>query len=197
MIIINPDVFTTTTITNEKENCIDEEQYTNKNRSRSNSSQLKRNHYYDNSDVNEYEDNDYEDNDNTNEYDENKYDDYDDKSDFENNSDFESSDENDEKKRLYKSKKQYGQKHRLIEEKFVKKDPIQINDVFIHIRDLYSEEILQIIYYTLVMIDKSSHQKQETKDAINYNTYIQGLNMVLQNTNTQIQHWIKKNILIT
>lgn len=197
MIIINPDVFTTTTITNEKENCIDEEQYTNKNRSRSNSSQLKRNHYYDNSDVNEYEDNDYEDNDNTNEYDENKYDDYDDKSDFENNSDFESSDENDEKKRLYKSKKQYGQKHRLIEEKFVKKDPIQINDVFIHIRDLYSEEILQIIYYTLVMIDKSSHQKQETKDAIHYNTYIQGLNMVLQNTNIQIQHWIKKNILVT
>ena len=212
MIIINPDVFTTTTITNEKENCIDEEQYTNKNRSRSNSSQLKRNHYYDNSDVNEYEDNDYEDNDNTNEYDENKYDDntnkyedHDDKSDFENNSDFESSDENDEKKslhkskkRLYKSKKQYGQKPpRLIEEKFVKKDPIQINDVFIHIRDLYSEEILQIIYYTLVMIDKSSHQKQETKDAIHYNTYIQGLNMVLQNTNIQIQHWIKKNILVT
>ena len=212
MIIINPDVFTTTTITNEKENCIDEEQYTNKNRSRSNSSQLKRNHYYDNSDVNEYEDNDYEDNDNTNEYDENKYDDntnkyedHDDKSDFENNSDFESSDENDEKKslhkskkHLYKSKKQYTQKPPLLkEEKFVKKDPIQINDVFIHIRDLYSEEILQIIYYTLVMIDKSSHQKQETKDAIHYNTYIQGLNMVLQNTNIQIQHWIKKNILVT
>ncbi|NDG54208.1 MAG: hypothetical protein EBY39_14485 [Flavobacteriia bacterium] len=83
------------------------------------------------------------------------------------------------------------------EEKFVKKDPIQINDVFIHIRDLYSEEILQIIYYTLVMIDKSSQQNQETKDAIHYNTYIQGLNMVLQNTNTQIQHWIKKNILVT
>jgi len=47
------------------------------------------------------------------------------------------------------------------------------------------------------MIDKSAHQNQETKDAIHYNTYIQGLNMVLQNTNIQIQHWIKKNILVT
>ena len=220
MIIINPDVFTTTTITNEKENCIDEEQYTNNNRSRSNSSQLKRNYYYDDNEDEDNEDEDNEDEDNEdednededNEDEDNEDEDNDEKSDFENNSDFESSDENDEKKPLFKFKKQYTQKQYtqkqytqkqytqkppLKEEKFVKKDPIQINDVFIHIRDLYSEEILQIIYYTLVMIDKSSHQKQETKDAINYNTYIQGLNMVLQNTNTQIQHWIKKNILIT
>lgn len=198
MIIINPDVFTTTTIANNgKEDSIPDNQDTNKNRSRSNSSQLKRNHYYDD---NEDEDNEDEDEDEDNEdedNEDNEDEDDDDKCDFENNSDFESSDENDEKKPLFKFKKQYTQKPLLKEEKFVKKDPIQINDVFIHIRDLYSEEILQIIYYTLVMIDKSSQQNQETKDAIHYNTYIQGLNMVLQNTNTQIQHWIKKNILVT
>lgn len=217
MIIINPDVFastsTNTIISNEKEGSLNPNEHMNNNRFRSNSSQIKRNDYYDKydsshndseqEDSNE-EDSDEEDNEDNQEQniDEEKHND---DSDYESNSDFaNSSNEEDEKIPRYNGKykkhipkRVHLKEQHLKEKKFVKKDPIQINDVFIHIRDLYSEEILQIIYYTLVMIDKSSHQKQETKDAINYTTYIQGLNMVLQNTNTQIQQWIKKNILIT
>jgi len=219
MIIINPDVFastsTNTAISNEKEGSLNPNQNMNNNRSRSNSSQIKRNHYYDEYDSShndsDEEDHDEEQNQEQNQehnINEEKQNDYD--SDYESNSDFaNSSDEEDEKtpryhgkhkKRIPKRahlKEQHLKEQHLKEEKFVKKDPIQINDVFIHIRDLYSEEILQIIYYTLLMIDKSVQQNQETKDAIDYDTYIQGLNMVLQNTNTQIQQWIKKNILIT
>jgi len=75
----------------------------------------------------------------------------------------------------------------------LKKSNVNINDVFINIRDLYSEEILQVIYFTLLAINKDYSHNSDTTNI----HYINGLNDLLKSTNNNIQKWIKNNILIS
>ena len=61
-----------------------------------------------------------------------------------------------------------------------------IDDVFIRITDIYTQEIYNIIYNTLnIMI------KNDTSD----NTYIDGLNKLLEPTNNRIKKWIDEHIV--
>jgi hypothetical protein len=61
-----------------------------------------------------------------------------------------------------------------------------IDDVFIRITDIYTQEIYNIIYNTLnIMI------KNDTSD----NTYIDGLNKLLEPTNSRIKKWIDEHIV--
>ena len=61
-----------------------------------------------------------------------------------------------------------------------------IDEVFIEIRRLYSENEFIIIYQTLLMLEKHPE---------NYETYIQGLNLILIPVTEQIQKWINDNIV--
>ena len=58
--------------------------------------------------------------------------------------------------------------------------------MFIEIRRLYSENEFIIIYQTLLMLEKHPE---------NYETYIQGLNLILIHVTEQIQKWINDNIV--
>ena len=61
-----------------------------------------------------------------------------------------------------------------------------IDDVFIRITDIYTQEIYNIIYNTLNMMLKSD------TDA---NIYIDGLNKLLEPTNNRIKKWIDEHIV--
>ena len=61
-----------------------------------------------------------------------------------------------------------------------------IDDVFIRITDIYTQEIYNIIYNTLNIMIKSD------TDA---NIYIDGLNKLLEPTNSRIKKWIDEHIV--
>lgn len=61
-----------------------------------------------------------------------------------------------------------------------------IDDVFIRITDIYTQEVYNIIYNTLHMIIKN--------DTF-FNTYIDGLNKILEPTNSRIKKWIDEHIV--
>jgi hypothetical protein len=61
-----------------------------------------------------------------------------------------------------------------------------IDDVFIRITDIYTQEIYNIIYNTLNIMIKSD------SDA---NIYIDGLNKLLEPTNSRIKKWIDEHIV--
>jgi hypothetical protein len=61
-----------------------------------------------------------------------------------------------------------------------------IDDVFIRITDIYTQEIYNIIYNTLNIMIKSD---------IDANIYIEGLNKLLEPTNGRIKKWIDEHIV--
>jgi hypothetical protein len=61
-----------------------------------------------------------------------------------------------------------------------------IDDVFVRITDIYTQEIYNIIYNTLNIMIKSD------SDA---NIYINGLNKLLEPTNSRIKKWIDEHIV--
>jgi hypothetical protein len=61
-----------------------------------------------------------------------------------------------------------------------------IDDVFIRITDIYTQEIYYIIYNTLILMDQND---------IAYQTLIDGLNKILEPTNIKIKKWIDENIV--
>ena len=61
-----------------------------------------------------------------------------------------------------------------------------IDEVFIQIRKLYTTNEFIIIYQTLLMLEKNPE---------NYETYIQGINLLLVPVTNQIQKWINDNIV--
>jgi hypothetical protein len=63
---------------------------------------------------------------------------------------------------------------------------VDIDSIFIKISVLYSDDILRIIYNTLIEMER---------DDTNYLDYANGLNMMLQPTNIRIKKWIDENIL--
>jgi hypothetical protein len=62
----------------------------------------------------------------------------------------------------------------------------KIDDVFIRITDMYSQEIYYIIYNTLILMEKNDTA---------YQTLIEGLNKILEPTNIKIKKWIDENIV--
>lgn len=61
-----------------------------------------------------------------------------------------------------------------------------IDNVFVNITKLYSIQDYNIIYNTLVLLEKNPQ---------NYNEYINGINSILNPINTQIKKWINDNIV--
>ena len=59
----------------------------------------------------------------------------------------------------------------------------EIDEIFQNIVEIYNEEILNIIYSTLILIQKESQP-------IKINYYITGLNSLLTNHNNDIHQWI-------
>ena len=65
-------------------------------------------------------------------------------------------------------------------------DTKDIDDVFINITKLYSIQDYNIIYSTLILLEKNPQ---------NYNEYINGINSILNPINSQIKKWINDNIV--
>lgn len=65
-------------------------------------------------------------------------------------------------------------------------DTKEIDDVFVNITKLYSIQEYNIIYSTLLLLDKNPQ---------NYNEYINGINSILNPINCQIKKWINDNIV--
>jgi hypothetical protein len=65
-------------------------------------------------------------------------------------------------------------------------DTKDIDDVFINITKLYSIQDCNIIYSTLILLEKNPQ---------NYNEYINGINSILNPINSQIKKWINDNIV--
>lgn len=63
---------------------------------------------------------------------------------------------------------------------------IDMDTIFIKISDLYTDEIFQIIYNTLIEMER---------DDTNYLDYANGLNMILHPINIRIKKWIDENIV--
>ena len=61
---------------------------------------------------------------------------------------------------------------------------IDMDDIFIKISELYTDEIFKIIHHTLLAIKN---------DENNYMYYADGLNMILQPVNVRIKKWIDEN----
>jgi len=61
-----------------------------------------------------------------------------------------------------------------------------IDNIFIKITQLYSKEDLHVIYNTLLLIRNNSQ---------NFNTYMDGLNNILDPLNNKIKKWINENIV--
>jgi hypothetical protein len=62
----------------------------------------------------------------------------------------------------------------------------KIDDVFIRITDMYSQEIYYVIYNTLLLMEQNDTA---------YQTLIEGLNKILEPTNIKIKKWIDENIV--
>lgn len=63
---------------------------------------------------------------------------------------------------------------------------IDMDTIFIKISDLYGDEVFQIIYNTLIVMER---------DDTNYMDYANGLNMILHPINIRIKKWIDENIV--
>jgi hypothetical protein len=62
----------------------------------------------------------------------------------------------------------------------------KIDDVFIRITDIYTQEIYYIVYNTLILMEQNDNA---------YQTLIEGLNKILEPTNIKIKKWIDENIV--
>lgn len=65
-------------------------------------------------------------------------------------------------------------------------DVRNIDDIFIRITDIYTQEMYNIMYNTLILI-KNNEQM--------CNSYMDGLNKMLEPTNNRIKKWIDENIV--
>jgi len=63
---------------------------------------------------------------------------------------------------------------------------IDMDDIFIKISELYSDEVFKIIHHTLIAVKN---------DENNYMHYANGLNIILQPVNIRIKKWIDENIV--
>ncbi len=75
-----------------------------------------------------------------------------------------------------------------IDDMKISDDKVKIDEVFENIVNIYDENIINLIYNTLLIID-------EEKDETNILHFINGLNYMSYKTDKLIQIWIKENLL--
>jgi hypothetical protein len=66
---------------------------------------------------------------------------------------------------------------------------INMDEVFENIVKLYDPNVLNIIYNTLLIVEKETNEN-------NVNDFINGLNFIMTKNNNQIQNWIKNNLIL-
>ncbi len=66
-------------------------------------------------------------------------------------------------------------------------EKINIDEVFENIVELYEPNIINLIYSSLLLIEKE-------EDPVFVDNFIEGLNMIMSKNNKQIQNWIKVNL---
>ena len=70
-----------------------------------------------------------------------------------------------------------------------KKETISMDQVFKNIVHIYNDNILRIVYNTLVLLDKEQNQD-------NKQHYIDGLRLILMPINSEIRNWIQENLSV-
>lgn len=68
-------------------------------------------------------------------------------------------------------------------------DKINIDEIFHKITEIYSYELINIIYNTLIIIQKET-------ELININNFIEGLNLIMNSNNRLIHTWILNKLVI-
>lgn len=76
-----------------------------------------------------------------------------------------------------------------VDKQIVSPDGVNIDEIFINITKLYSKNLINIIYNTLLMIN--SEEKLEY-----INNYIDGLNLIMDKNNKLIHNWIRVHLII-
>ncbi len=66
-------------------------------------------------------------------------------------------------------------------------EKINIDEVFENIVEIYEPNIVNLIYSSLLLIEKE-------EDQIFIDNFIEGLNMIMSKNNKQIQNWVKVNL---
>ena len=90
----------------------------------------------------------------------------------------------------YKNLLEYNNDKIMIEDYIVDgENRINIDEVFEKIISIYDENILQVIYYSLL-------QAQAEAEYMNRNNVIDGLNMILNKYNLIIKEWIQLNLVL-
>jgi hypothetical protein len=92
---------------------------------------------------------------------------------------------------MYKNLLEYNNDKILLDEYIVdaEKNKVNIDEVFERIISVYDQNILQVVYHTLLLI------KQENSDNIQSHN-IDGLNSILSKYNIAIKEWIKLNLIL-
>lgn len=92
---------------------------------------------------------------------------------------------------MYKNLLEYNNDKIMIEDYIVDgdKNKINIDEVFEKIISIYDENVLHVVYYTLLQA------KSET-DYVHKNNIIDGLNMILNKYNLIIKEWIQLNLVL-
>jgi len=70
-----------------------------------------------------------------------------------------------------------------------KKETVSMDQVFKNIVNIYNDNILRIVYNTLVLLDKEQNQD-------NKQHYIDGLRLILMPINSEIRNWIQENLSV-
>jgi hypothetical protein len=91
---------------------------------------------------------------------------------------------------MYKNLLEYNNDKIMIEDYIVDgENRINIDEVFEKIISIYDENILQVIYYSLL-------QAQAETEYMNKNNVIDGVNMILNKYNLIIKEWIQLNLVL-
>ena len=70
-----------------------------------------------------------------------------------------------------------------------KKETVSMDQVFKNIVHIYNDNILRIVYNTLVLLEKENNEEHKQN-------YIDGLRLVLSPINNEIRNWIQENLSV-
>ena len=70
-----------------------------------------------------------------------------------------------------------------------KKETVSMDQVFKNIVHIYNDNILRIVYNTLILLEKETNQD-------NKQHYIDGLRSILTPINNEIRNWIQENLSV-
>jgi len=92
---------------------------------------------------------------------------------------------------MYKNILEFNNDKILVDEYFVDADKGKVNldEVFIHIIQIYDENLLKTIYPVLVLLMNES-------DPVHQEQIIHGLNLILEKTHSTIKQWIKMKLVL-